>query len=77
MSNVWFQFGHAPCDFHLRSLSYIFFMSTIRNYFTILFSKSLLNCLCSQFHIERVVYTGQHDKKSWDLILVLYILSDF
>lgn len=77
MSNVWFQFDHALCDFHLRSFSWIVFVRTIINCWSILFSRRLLKHVGSQFDIERVVSTGQHDRKSWDSILVLYILSGF
>lgn len=50
MSNVYFQSGHAPCDFYIRS--HIFLLSAIINYFSSLFSKSLLKRVYLEFYIE-------------------------
>lgn len=52
MSNACFQSGCAPCDFHLRSLSYAFLLMATIEYLSILFSKSLLRFVCLQFCIE-------------------------
>lgn len=48
------RFIHAPYDFHLRSPSDIFLVKTVINCLNILFKRSLLKCVCSQFHIDMI-----------------------
>ena len=56
------------CPLWLSSYdSFIYiFDEDYKKLFEYFFCKSLLKCVCSQFHIERVVYTGQHDRKPWE-----------
>lgn len=70
MSSACFQSGCAPCDFHLRSFSYVLLLMATINYLSILFSKCLLKLVCLQFCIEeqRSLPTRQCDRKSWDVI---------